>query len=130
MSKNKKTILVVDDDFDFIEQMKLKLQSWGFNVVTGESQADGENLIKEMNPDLAIFDLMMENDDSGFILSYKMKQKKSDTPVILVTGVTADTGIKFAAKTEEEKSWVKADVVLNKEIRYEQLKKEIDKFLG
>lgn len=123
------TALIVDDDIDLLEHLKIQLELLGFNVVQAESQAEAEQLIAEMTPDLAIFDLMMEYQDSGFILSYKMKKKAPDVPVILISNVTAETGLHFDATTEETRSWAKADIILDKEIRYEQLEREIDRLM-
>ncbi|MCK7534607.1 MAG: response regulator [Marinilabiliales bacterium] len=53
-----------------------------------ESQAEAEQVIAKMKPDLAVFDLMMESDDSGFILCYKLKRKYPEVPVILATAVS------------------------------------------
>ena len=46
-------------------------------------------------------------------------------PVILVTGVAAETGLEFDSTTGEERSWIKADRVIAKPIRFEQLESEI-----
>ncbi len=35
----------------------------------------------------------------------------------------------FDAATDEERSWIKADAMLAKPIRFEQLKREIDRLL-
>jgi CheY-like chemotaxis protein len=72
---------------------------------------------------------MMENLDSGFILSYKTKKKYPDVPVIIVTAVTSDTGMMFGVDTAEEKSWIKADLYLEKGLRPEQLKLEMTRLL-
>ena len=81
----KKKILIVDDDMDYLFQMRLKVEQMGFETITAESQAEAEKIILEIKPDLCILDLMMESDDSGFILSYKIKRKYPDVPVIIVT---------------------------------------------
>ena len=78
---------------------------------------------------MAIVDLMMENFDDGFRLCYKIKKADKNIPVILVTGVAGETGMDFDASTNEERSWIKADVVLDKPIRFEQLKREMDRLL-
>ena len=122
-------VMVVDDDFDLLDQFRIFLEKIGFEVHTAESQADGEKLIDEMDVDLAIFDLMLENPDGGFVLSHRLKKKSPDTPVILVTGVAAETGFTFEAGTEEMRNWVKADVVLDKAIRFDQLEQEIHRLL-
>jgi hypothetical protein len=37
----------------------------------------------------------MENEDSGFILSYKIKRKNPEIPIIIATAVAAETGMSF-----------------------------------
>lgn len=125
----KKTILIVDDDMDYLFQLKLKVERFGFEVITADSQREGEQVIESMKPDLAIFDLMMENEDSGFILSYKIKKKYPEVPVILATAVTAETGMSFDLSEESNQEWIKADLFLDKGIRADQLEKEIKKLL-
>lgn len=125
----KKIVLIVDDDMDYLFQMKMKVERFGFEVITADSQREGEKVIESVQPDLAIFDLMMENEDSGFVLSYKLKKKYPDVPVILATAVTAETGLSFDLTEESNRSWIKADLFLDKGIRADQLEKEIKKLL-
>lgn len=129
MNDKKTTVLIVDDDVDLLEQMKQRLLAADYDVIAGGSQEEGEKLIEENDPDVAVFDLMLENHDSGFILSYKMKKKNPDVPVILITGVASETGIEFSTDGGETRSWIKADAILNKSIRFEQLQSEINRLL-
>ncbi len=124
-----KRALLVDDDIDFLEQHKFGLESIGFDVITAESQADAEKLIDTERYDIAVLDLMMENEDSGFVLAYKSKKNNPDTPVIIATSVTNETGMKFDAVTEESRDWVKADIMLDKNLRFEQLERAINTLL-
>jgi two-component system response regulator VicR len=124
-----KVILVVDDDYDYLFQLKFQLEHWGCKVVTAESQKEAEELLENMKPDLAILDLMMENEDSGFILSYKMKRKYPDVPIIIATAVSAETGMSFGINSGDDKNWIKADTYLEKGLRPEQLKTEIEKLI-
>jgi len=124
-----KTILIVDDDIDYLFQTRLKVEQFGFNVTTAESQKEAEKIIEISKPDLAIFDLMMENDDSGFILCYKMKRKYPDVPIIIATAVTAETGMSFDVTGDDERRWIKADLFLDKGIRADQLLREINRLL-
>ena len=89
------TLLIVDDDIDYLFQMQFQLEKAGFKVISSESQREAEKIMKEHKPDLAIFDLMMENEDSGFVLSYKCKKMYPDVPVIIATSVSAETGYSF-----------------------------------
>lgn len=129
MNKEAKRILLVDDDMDYLAQLKFQVEQFGFQTITADSQKEGEELIETEKPDLAILDLMMENQDSGFILSYKIKKKYPDVPIIIATAVTAETGLIFGLDSEGEKSWIKADQYLEKGIRPDQLLREINKLL-
>lgn len=129
MNKDKLTILIADDDEDFLLQTKIKVESFGYNTITVNSQKKAEELIADTKPDLAILDLMMENEDSGFILSYHLKKRYPDVPVILATSVRSETGRGFSLNSEEERQWIKADVVLDKGIRADQLEREIKRLL-
>ncbi|MBN1825844.1 MAG: response regulator [Candidatus Eisenbacteria bacterium] len=124
-----RTVMVVDDDLDFLETMKLRLEGAGFRVLTAESVPDAEAILDETRPDLAIIDLMMEHIDSGFTLAHKIKRKDPSIPVIMITGVTAETGLMFETDTKRERSWTKADVLLDKPIRFEQLEREMARLL-
>jgi DNA-binding response OmpR family regulator len=125
---NNKVILIADDDEDYLFQMEHYIKSFGFEVIKAQSQKEAEVLIENTKPDLAIFDLMMENDDSGFILCYKMKRKHPNVPIILATAVASETGISFGVN-DETKQWIKADLYLEKGIRKDQLHREINKLL-
>ena len=130
MEKNKKSILLVDDDEDYLFQTRLNIEQFGFKVITADSQSEAEKLLETLKPDLAILDLMMESDDSGFILAFKLKRKYPDVPVIIATAVTAETGMSFGVSSEEDRKWIKADLYIEKGIRADQLHKEIVKLLN
>ncbi|MCP3930776.1 MAG: response regulator [Bacteroidetes bacterium] len=127
MNTERKTILIADDDSDYLEIMKLHVENFGFNTLTANNQKECEDLMESEKFDMAILDLMMENDDSGFILSYKMKKNNPEMPVMLVSSVSSETGFVFQA--ESGNSWFKADKLLEKGIRPDQLHREINKLL-
>jgi CheY-like chemotaxis protein len=124
-----KTILIVDDDKDYLFQEETQLRAAGFNVITAECQEDAEQILKTTRPDLVISDLMMENIDGGFSLSHHIKQLDPKIPIIIVTGAANEIGLHFTAKTDEERSGLKAEAVLNKPVRFELLLAEIEKHL-
>lgn len=124
-----KTILLVDDDIDFLMQTEAVLKNAGFKTVTANNQAEAEEALQMVKPDLAVLDLMMENADAGFALAYHIKKSDKSIPVIIASSVTSETGIEFDAATDEEKSWIKADLFLAKPVRAEQLLASIKKLL-
>jgi CheY-like chemotaxis protein len=123
-------ILIVDDDQDYLFQLQTKVESFGYKTITAEGQKEAEELLERTRPDLAILDLMMENEDSGFILCYRLKKKYPDLPIIIATGVAAETGISFDINDENNRKWIKADRFLDKGIRTERLKEEIETLLN
>jgi len=128
MSEKQYKILLADDDPDYLFQIQTKLENFGYEVITAESQKEAESILKQFRPDLAIFDLMMENDDSGFVLSYRCKSRYPDVPIIIATNVAAETGISF--RLQEQSDWIKADVYLEKGVQTEQLHESVTKLLN
>lgn len=126
---NKKTVLLVDDDIDYLIQMETRIRNFGFKVIKAEGKEDALMVLKDVKPDLAIMDLMMEAQDSGFVLGYKLKQLYPDVPVAIATSATRETGIKFDIDRRSDRDWIKADVFLQKGIRNDQLHREINKLL-
>jgi CheY-like chemotaxis protein len=128
--EEKKRVLVADDDPDQVILLNHHLKKWGFDTVTVESRQEAERFLEKERPDLAILDLMMEEEDSGFILAHRIKQCHPGVPVIIVTAVTAEKGISFDLSTPENRTWIKADYFLEKGYRPEQLKLIIKRLLG
>ncbi len=128
-ANEKKRVFLVDDDVDYVFQMTKMLENIGFEVVSAIGQKEGEEMLPKINPDLAIFDLMMENKDSGFILSYRFKKRFPDVPVIIATALTSETGMVFSLEDKNNNKWIKADLYLEKGIRQDQLQREINKLL-
>ncbi|MBI5544772.1 MAG: response regulator [Deltaproteobacteria bacterium] len=124
-----KTILLVDDDEDYLLQTRMQLEAAGFKVVTAGGLGEADAKLAETNPDLVVADLMMEYLDAGFVLCHHVKKRNPKTPVILVTAVTSETGMEFESTTGDERSWIKADAILTKPVRAEQLRREIGRLL-
>jgi two-component system alkaline phosphatase synthesis response regulator PhoP len=129
VSTRPETILVVDDDPDFLAQIRLQLQAAGFQVLSAGSVKEADEVLAENWPDLVVADLMMDFMDAGLVLAHRVKKKDPKTPFILVTAVTSETGMEFEATSGDERGWIKADAILTKPVRAEQLKREIDRLL-
>jgi CheY-like chemotaxis protein len=124
-----KTVLLVDDDEDFLTQTRLQLEAAGYRVLPADGLPAAEVALGTGMPDLAILDLMMEHTDDGFVLAHELRKLKPTLPIILVTGVTRETGFEFSTDTEEARAWIKADAILDKPVRFEQLQREIHRLL-
>jgi DNA-binding response OmpR family regulator len=129
MEELRNRIMLVDDDPDFLEPIKMVLESHNYIVETANSEEGAVKLMDVFKPDLAVFDLMMDNYDSGFILSHKLKNRYPDALVIIATGVTKETGFRFSADSQYGGNWTNADLIMDKGIRPDQILKEIKKLL-
>jgi CheY-like chemotaxis protein len=123
-------ILLVDDDQDFLEQQALRLRAAGYAVTSAEGAGPARERLDQAKPDLAIIDLMMEEMDGGIVLAHELKKRRPDLPIIMVTGVTRETGMVFDASAEESRRWLNVEKILAKPVRWEQLRGEIEALLA
>ncbi len=84
----KKNILLVDDDPDFVEAVKVIVESGGYKVRTAFDGEEGLKAVEEQRPDLIVLDVMMPVLD-GHAVCNKLKSdpETKDIPVILLTAV-------------------------------------------
>ena len=62
----KQTILLVDDDPDYLESNRAVLEAEGFDVHTAETAEQALKLARSLSPAVAILDVIMDEPDSGF----------------------------------------------------------------
>jgi two-component system, OmpR family, response regulator len=126
----KRKILLVDDDIDLLEQSKISFEMNGYEVATAENVEEGWQLFQKEKPEAVVIDLIMEEHDSGFILSYKIKKDEygKNIPVYILTSATYLTGYKFGVSTEEEKEWIYCDDIINKPAVTEDLIEKIENY--
>src|SRR5688572_33168058 len=58
-----KKILIIEDERDILQLVKLYLEKEGFRTVTASSGAEGLNSAKQSKPDLIVLDLMLPEID-------------------------------------------------------------------
>ena len=127
MKKTLESVLLVDDDLDYLDQLSLRFGRMGCEVITALNESEAMSAMEARTPDLVILDLMMDRLDGGFALAHWIKARTPDLPVIMVTGVTAETGLTFESLDEGGRKWIKADAVLAKPVRFEQIEREMGK---
>lgn len=83
-----KNILLVDDDADFVEAVKLILESKSYDVTAAYDGQEGLEKVKTEDPSLIILDVMMpEMDGYEVCASLKADPKYRHIPILLLTGV-------------------------------------------
>ena len=82
-----KDILVIDDDRDLVDTLRIVLESKKYEVRAAYDGKEGFGRVEEKRPDLIILDVMMATDTEGFDLAYKLQNnpKFRDVPIIMVT---------------------------------------------
>lgn len=120
-------VLLVDDDPDFVEQLRTRFAREGWRVETAHNETEARVRLAAARPDLVVLDLMMDQLDGGFTLAHEIKRQDPAIPVLLVTGVTAETGLAFERAGAGDRGWIKADAVLAKPVRFEQIRRELDR---
>ena len=80
-------ILLVDDDPDILDSLKIILQNNGYAIRTAANGHEALASLKTKLPDLMILDIMMTTDTEGFDLAYELKNKPpyKNLPIILLT---------------------------------------------
>lgn len=87
------SVLLVDDEEDFIDLMSQRLETRGLNVIAVTSGEEALVVIEDRNVDVAVVDLAMPGID-GIETLKKIKEKRSDIEVIMLTGQgTIQSGI-------------------------------------
>lgn len=122
-------VLIVDDDADFLFQHRTIFQSLGFEVLAADSRAAAIEQLELGTPTLAVVDLMMEESDSGFTLCHEIKKRYPSVPIVMVTSASALTGYNFESLTGNQRTWIQADAVLAKPIRFDQLAGYVNRLL-
>ena len=84
---NKIDLLIVEDDKDLVDTVRIILENKNFNVRTAYNGKEGYKKIEEKIPDLIILDVMMSTDTEGFDLAYKLKNHTlyREIPIIMTT---------------------------------------------
>jgi CheY-like chemotaxis protein len=130
MTEEQKTILVVDDNEEFVESNKDLLESEGYRVIVAYDGESGFELAKKEQPDLMILDVMMATKTEGFEISRKIPNtpELQDMTVLLVTGIRHDMHLPFSF--EKDETWLPVDEVFEKPIAPQTLLDEIKKRLS
>jgi CheY-like chemotaxis protein len=130
MTTTKKSILMIDDDRDFVLSTKTFLEGRGYQVDTAHNGTEGWEKIQKGKADLIVLDIMMDTDTEGFNLAYKIKDMEATRriPIVIVSGFPQHLDEKFE-KFEFilGRDWP-AVAQMEKPIELKELAKIIDRF--
>ncbi len=126
----KKSILIIDDDKDYAEALRIVLANNGYDVDCALNIKEGRKAVEKNIPNLIILDVMMDKHTDGFEFCYNLKHDEEckKIPVLMVTAVTEKTGFKFSPETDGE--YLQADDYVAKPIPVAELLSRVNKLIG
>jgi CheY-like chemotaxis protein len=124
-------ILIVDDDYDFLEINRLILERAGYRVVCAAEPKQALALMEQETPELVITDLMMSSVDAGFSLSGAIKTdpRYAHIPVIISTSVSSALGLDFRPRSAEDLAAMQVDAYFDKPLQPQALLEKVRELL-
>jgi two-component system nitrogen regulation response regulator NtrX len=92
------SVLIVDDEPNIRRMVGALLSAEGYDVRDAADGASGFALAEAQEPDIALVDLMMPGDLDGLALLAKLRERRPDLPVVMMSGRAALTDAVRATK--------------------------------
>jgi len=125
------TILIIDDDPDFVAITKAILETKQYEVRFAYDPDEGFAKLEEEIPDALILDVMMGRGAGGFVLARKIRQDSrfDHVPILLLTSMTEQTGFNFPGERISDK-FLPVDDYIEKGIKPHVLLEKIEQQLA
>jgi len=122
------TILVVDDDPDFVEITRWILSSQGYDVVTASDGDTALRYLKEHAPAAVVLDVMMASVLDGLDVARRMAEDADmgRVPIIMVSSIT-DSPMAELFPTDE---YLPIDAWISKPVGAQALLEQLQRVLG
>jgi DNA-binding response OmpR family regulator len=119
----KKRVLLVDDDAELVETVRIALITRGYEVLTASDGAEALARVERDRPDLMVLDLVMPRRSGLTVLDRMHRTAMRSTPIIMMTG-TDELRHRDAARLRG------VSVFLSKPFSIEQLLVEVETILN
>lgn len=126
----KTTVLIVDDDADFVEATRVVLETAGYAVESARNGQEGLARLAKGGVDCLVLDVMMTDDTEGFHTAEEIRANPATAkvPIVMLTGISQKTGFAFSPETDAE--YLPVDAFLEKPVDPDVLLDEIAKALN
>ena len=94
---DKKKILIVDDEMEFIKFMKIRLETNGYEALVAFNGEEALKKLKEEKPDALLLDIMLPGED-GLTILKKIRQENKNIPVFIMTAFSNEERFDLANK--------------------------------
>ena len=112
----KKKILVVDDEVDFTELMKARLEANDFEVAIANNGESALDMVRTVKPDAVLLDIMMPGID-GLTVLKKVRAEFPALPVFMITAFSNEEKIRAAGKFNASGFIIKSRHDISEEIK-------------
>jgi two-component system response regulator GlrR len=126
----RRSILLVDDDRDFLEMNRSVLEARGYQVRCAADPRTALAAAESERPDLVVTDLMMDRLDAGFSLARSLKERFAGLPIVLVTAASVQRGFDFRPRGAVDLAAMHADAYFDKPVDPVALMARIAELLG
>jgi CheY-like chemotaxis protein len=125
------SILIIDDDPDFVEVTKVILETKQYDVRFAYSPEEGFAELEKQIPDALILDIMMGKGAEGFIMARKLRKdpRFAKMPILMLTSMREQTGFDFPGEKIHEK-FLPVDDYIEKGIEPQALLEKIQQQLA
>lgn len=93
----KKRILVVDDEPDFLEMITVRLEASGYEVVAASNGKEAVKVLKKEKPDAVLLDILMPDIDGLKVLRW-IRSNNKKLPVFMITAFSNEERFRLANK--------------------------------
>lgn len=109
-----KTVLLIDDDRDIHNAVRMILEPEGYRVESALTGPAGLEAARKLKPDLILLDVMLASPSEGFHLAYEMKRDEqlAHIPIVILSSIGETMGINYA--TELGSDYMPADAFVEK----------------
>jgi CheY-like chemotaxis protein len=126
---DQKTVLIIEDDPDMIEAMKLILESAQWRVLSAESPDEGLQKARQYAPDVIILDVLFGSQGKtlGFDCALKVRQDNAlaRIPILMVTSVNVKEP-EFGFSPEKDDYYLPVDDFIDKPAQPDDLLKKLE----
>ncbi|MHC4544338.1 MAG: response regulator [Planctomycetota bacterium] len=125
------TILIIDDDPDFVAVTKAILETKQYKVSFAYDPDEGYATMEQEMPDAIILDVMMGKGAEGFIFARKMRKDSrfDKMPILMLTSMREQTGFDFPGERIHDK-FLPVDDYVEKGVEPEELLEKIEQLLA
>ncbi len=125
------SILVVDDDPDFVAIITVILETKQYQVRSAYDPDEGFAELEKEIPDLLILDVMMGRGAGGFVLARKIRKDSrfDHVPIMMLTSMTEQTGFSIPGERISEK-FLPVDDYIEKGIEPHALLEKVEQQLA